>query len=229
MRREPVHTSPSLYDCDDSSIAKTAIDAYNPCSHACERCGNLLWFIVQVGVYIRHIVYPLNGNPAYEEIKIPLMLCKNCGQSRDGSKYDSPDYRHAIIPTNLIPFTSYTLSFVLTVLDAYANRDCTVVELCEHWHIAVSTLYAWKKRYKEQYDAYVGSMDSIRKQEEDAKASGEDPDLIEKKVIASSLSSLFDMMPSFVSNYFHRFAFSFMQASKRTHYRELPIGRRIKL
>ena len=227
MRREPVPTKPSLYDCDDLNIAKEAIRKYNPCSHACERCGNLFWFIIQVGVYVRNIVYPCNGHPVCDTIEIPLMLCRNCGSSKDGRKFDSPDYWHAVIPTNLIPFTPYTLSFVLTVLDAYANRTCTVVELCAHWQIAVSTLYAWKKRYKEQYDAYVDSMDSIRKQEEDASSSGGEFVEIEKKVIASSLMALSEMMPTFVSDYFHRFTFSFMQPSKRTHFRELPIGRRI--
>ena len=157
------------------------------------------------------------------------MLCRNCGSSKDGRKFDSPDYWHAIIPTNLIPFTPYSLSFVLTVLDAYANRACTVVELCAHWQIAVSTLYAWKKRYKDQYDAYMNSMDSIRKQEESASSSGEEAEVIEKKVIASSLATLSEMMPSFVSDYFRRFAFSFMQSSRRTHFRELPIDRRLKI
>ena len=229
MRREPVPTKPSLYDCDDLKIAKEATKKYNPCSHACERCGNLLWFIVQAGAYVRNIVYPRNGHPVCATIEIPLMLCRNCGSSKDGRKFDSPDYWHAIIPTNLIPFTPYSLSFVLTVLDAYANRACTVVELCAHWQIAVSTLYAWKKRYKDQYDAYMNSMDSIRKQEESASSSGEEAEVIEKKVIASSLATLSEMMPSFVSDYFRRFAFSFMQSSRRTHFRELPIDRRLKI
>lgn len=229
MRREPVSTKPSLYDCDDPKIAKEAIKNYNPCSHACERCRNRVWFIVQVGVYVRNIVYPCNGRPVCDTIEIPLMLCRNCGSSKDSRKFDSPDYWHAIIPTNLIPFTPYSLAFVLTVLDAYANRTCTVAELCAHWQIAVSTLYAWKKRYKHQYDAYVNSMDSLRKQKEDASSSSEDAETIERKVIASSLVDLYKMMPAFVSDYFHRFTFSFMQASKRTHFRELPIDRRLKI
>lgn len=228
MRREPVSVKPELYNNDDPAIAKAAIEAYNPCSHACERCGNRLWFVVQAGSYVRHLVYPLNGEPEATTITIPLMLCKNCGQSNDGRKYDSPDYLHAIIPSNLIPFTSYSLSFVLTVLDAYVHRTCSVVELCDHWQIAVSTLYVWKKRYKEQYDNYVDSLDSIRKKEEDA-AADSDCEAAECSAISSSLEILSEMMPSFVTKYFRRFAYSFMQPSKKTHFRELSANRRIKI
>ena len=66
-----------------------------------------------------------------EEVLIPLYQCPSCGHS------------HAILPDVLIPFGSYTLRFILTVLKAYLERTCTVRILCEHWKIAVSTLYGW--------------------------------------------------------------------------------------
>ena len=123
----------------------------------------------------------------------------------------------------LVPY----LLFILTVLDAYVNRTCTVVELCAHWQIAVSTLYAWIKRYKEHYDAWARSIDNPLSSQDSVPSSG--PGLALRKAMGSSLSVIRADLPEHINAFFRRFGFSFLQPNRKTHLRELSGKRRARI
>lgn len=232
MQRKPLSNLPDCYDSSRNHLEYTQalIDSYIPDSHCCERCGRRIWASRQAGSYERGFIYPENGKPVYETIRIPLVLCKDCGKSSDGPVRESGNYKHAILPQTIIPFTAYSLLFILTVLADYVNRTCTVEDVCAHWHIAVSTLYAWKKRYMEHYDAWAVSIDNPHLQTDNPLSGSDssDPQRI-RNAVNSTLNQIRFSLPSIVSSFFRRFGFSFLQPNRKTHFREIPGSRRARI
>ena len=229
MQRNP---QPILPDCLDPKLdhfkyTQDLMDSYNPDSHRCERCGKEVWASENAGSYTRGFVYPKDGSPAFAKIRVPLILCEGCGCSLDGSGRVDGDYKHAILPMTIVPFTAYSLLFILTVLDAYANRTCTVVEVCAHWQIAVSTLYVWKKRYKEHYDAWARSIENPLNSQDNVPSSGSG--MAFRKAMIQSLATIRSDLPKFIKAFFHRFGFSFLQPNRKTHFRELSGKRRARI
>ena len=215
----------SVSDADDRRTTLDALEHYNPDSHPCQRCGKKIWHSGKAASYRRGLTYIKDGMRVDDEVNIPIFLCEECGKSsRPGGNPDG-DYYHAILPNNLIPFTYYTLLFVLSVLDAYVKREQPVTEICSFFSISVSTLYRWKKRYIQQYDAWAESLESIRHMCEHSSQS--DPEQTEAEALSQSLRKVFSCLPQLVSSFFSRFAFSFLQHSRLTHFRPLLKPRRL--
>jgi hypothetical protein len=89
------------------------------------------------------------GKRIQTTLTIPRYLCESCGRT------------HALLPDVLIPFGSYSLRFVLTILRAYKNRTGTVAELCMDWEIAISTLYGWIHLFIDHHNAWCRILDRI--------------------------------------------------------------------
>lgn len=211
---------------DELQFTQYSLDHYNPDSHACQRCGKRIWYNGrQCSSYRRGITYVREGKRVDDECIIPICLCPACGKSDRRGGTPNGDYYHAILPDNLIPFTYFTLLFILTVLDEYAKRTRTVSQICEYWSVSISTLYRWKKRYKDHYDAWSDSMDQIRKlQEESVKKT---PEEAEAEAIGKSLFRVFSLLVHLPGEFFSRFCFSFLQPNRLTHFRPLAPNRRL--
>ena len=67
----------------------------------------------------------------------------------------------------LIPYSSYSLRFVLTVLEAYFLHAHTVEEICETYQIAHSTLYVFRSLFLSHKRLILGVLDDAQE-----KASG---------------------------------------------------------
>ena len=76
-----------------------------------------------------------NNKPAAVILRVPRVKCASCGHT------------HALLPEMLIPYSSYSLRFVLTVLEAYFLHAHTVEEICETYQIAHSTLYVFRSLF----------------------------------------------------------------------------------
>lgn len=113
-------------------------------------------------------------------IDVKQVQCTSCGSI------------HAILPDCLIPHSSYSLSFILSVLRAYYFRSCSVETLCNAFFIAISTLYAWIKLFHRHKRLWLGLL-------RDAEISSTD-------FIDQVLSSDF-----LAEQFVHSFAFSFLQ------------------
>ena len=130
--------------------------------------------------YTRMLITVNNGKREEHEVRIPMYNCPSCGHS------------HAIIPDVLIPYASYSLRFILTVLKAYMERNCSVRSLCAQWQIAVSTLYDWIHTFAGQYSIWRGILFRIH------------------WVTSKALEDISDTA-AFPSGFFSRFGFSFFQ------------------
>ena len=207
-------------------FAKEKLDLYNPDSHCCQRCHKRIWADKPVTSYPREFVWPCSGRKRTDTLWVPVFLCRECGKAADGTGTESGDYNHAILGGIIIPFTKYSLPFVLTVLDSYINRTGTVEEVCEQWDICRNTLYNWKKLFMEQYNLWADSLHGTEALKEDIKLKDPKARNLGLRILAAALGLIDRMAGTVIRHFFQRFSYSFMQASKKTHLRELPKGRR---
>jgi len=96
--------------------------------------------------YTRNMITFENGLNTCHTVSITRVICNSC------------NHTHAILPNHLIPFGSYTLSFILTVLRAYFLGSKTITSLCDFFQISISTLYDWIKLFKEQKLIWLGIL-----------------------------------------------------------------------
>lgn len=97
--------------------------------------------------YSRNMITFENGSNTCHNISVTRVYCNSCSRT------------HAILPYNLIPHGSYSLSFILKVLRAYFLGTKTVADLCDYFQISVSTLYGWKLLFNEQKLVWLGILD----------------------------------------------------------------------
>lgn len=96
--------------------------------------------------YSRNMITFENGLNTCHTVSITRVICNSC------------NHTHAILPDHLIPFGSYTLSFVLKVLRAYFLGTKTIISLCDFFQISISTLYEWIRLFNEQKHIWLGVL-----------------------------------------------------------------------
>jgi hypothetical protein len=136
--------------------------------------------------YQRHLVYRQNGKSIDSRLDILRFKCDSCGVT------------HALLPDVLIPYCPYGLRFRFSVLIAYFERKTTVVNICESFGIAVSTLYRWKKQFLEHKDLLLGI-------------------LVNKAI--SALVFIREFLadsPESLQQFFIKYGFSFLQSGHKT-------------
>ena len=113
------------------------------------------------GQMIFHDSYPrymitLKANHIETEIlQIPRVKCDSCGHT------------HAVLPEMLIPYSSYSFRFVLTVLKDYFLHTHTVEKICEMYQIAHSTLYAFRDLFFSHKKLILGALNDAQKKTSD--------------------------------------------------------------
>jgi len=141
--------------------------------------------------YTRDMITIEKGKRKEYKITVDRVICSSC------------ETTHALLADVLIPYSSYSLRFVLYVLRAFFNRSCTVADLCERYGIAASTIYMWKSLFTEHANLWLSSLDRIHK---------------------ASIQALNDfenvhMLPSL---FFKRYGFSFLQLRRATQCSRSP-------
>lgn len=139
--------------------------------------------------YKRYLISFEKGIPVTYQIKISRIICSSCRHT------------HAILPEIIIPYGSYSLIFILTVLRDYYLTHMTIQELCDKYLIAASTLYAWKRLFLIHKKLWLGIL-------EDA--------ITEPLTFLSSLPSL--ATSDDLNTFFHHHAQSFLQWVSKTAY-----------
>jgi transposase len=136
--------------------------------------------------YPRDMITINKGKRKEHKIFIPRVICNSCGKT------------HALIADILIPYSSYSLRYVLHVLRAYFNRNCTVSDLCERFEISISTFYDWRNLFKEHANLWLSVLNRIH------------------HVSLQAIDDFenIDMLPSL---FFKRYGFSFLQNRQTTH------------
>ena len=181
----------------------------------CDVCGRSDYIFVST--YRRKVITIANGKRAVFYVWIPCVRCEGCG-----------GYCHAVLFDLLIPYSSYTLLFIMTVLGDYLNRKGTVQDICEKWEISLPTLYAWKRRFMVHYDHWCDSLRKIRfanAQASYSASSSTDRSTFYSQLclrMKNALNHVFSFS-GFAANFFAKIRkFSFLQPNQKTHSRTVP-------
>lgn len=140
--------------------------------------------------YERYLVELQGGMPVTYRVEIPRYRCASCGHT------------HAILPGSLVPYRSYSLRFILKVLQCYFLHQKTVAGLCEAAGISAAALYEWKRLFLRQKSLWLGMLSDM---EED------------------SVSFLEGLSGKLLTDFHSAFLFSFFQHMPGTD-REPPPG-----
>lgn len=106
-----------------------------PWGQSCPACG-AKGCMERFGHYERYLVGWGDEGVISQTITVERHRCASCGHT------------HAILPSCLIPYKSYSLRFVLIVLRSYFLHVCPVEQLCLRYGISISTLYRWRDFFK---------------------------------------------------------------------------------
>lgn len=88
------------------------------------------------GSYHRHLVCYAGGCVCDSRICVRSCFCISCRHS------------HALLPSSIVPYSSYSLIFLISLLYArITGRFSSVSSLCEHFDISESTYYRIRKRF----------------------------------------------------------------------------------
>ena len=99
--------------------------------------------------YKRYLVEWKKDFPVTYEVTVQRYQCSSCGHT------------HALLPSPLVPYSSYSLRFILLVLrDYFLHRAC-VQKICEHAGISVSTLYRWKALFLAHKSLWLGTLENL--------------------------------------------------------------------
>lgn len=109
----------------------------------CGSCGNC----APHGSYRRCVVDFVGGKTVYTSIRVRRVRCSSCGHT------------HAILPEFIVPYTTYSLFFILRVLAAYFRR-CPVEQVCRRFSISPSMLYQWKALFLAHKEIWLGILRS---------------------------------------------------------------------
>lgn len=157
---------------------------------ACPYCGAKKPTWSYHDSYPRYLVSFENETSITYTIDIARVICSSC------------KHTHAILPDIIIPHNSYSLIFVLTVLNDYFQGKMTIKSICEKYDISISMLYGWKKLFLIHKKLWLGILE----------------DTLQKPL--SFLSSFFTTnISDALFHFFLQNAYSFLQGiSKTAHF-----------
>lgn len=102
----------------------------------CPSCGAPRSKYRRNGSYPRHFVCYEDGSVCSHTITIRSVRCSSCMKS------------HAMLVSVIIPWSSYSLGFIISLFYARMTRKFpSVLSLCEHFDISESTYYRLRKRF----------------------------------------------------------------------------------
>ena len=133
--------------------------------------------------YTRYLVEWSDSLPATHEVTVQRYLCSSCGHT------------HALLSSALVPYSSYSLRFILMVLRDYFLCRACVQKICERAGISVSTLYRWKVLFLAHKALWLGVLEDIG-------------------MPAGTFMNGMD--GTFLQEFFHKFLFSFLQRRRGT-------------
>lgn len=169
---------------------------------ACPSCGAPRSKYRRNGSYHRHFVCYADGAVCSHTITIRSVRCSSCMKS------------HAMLVSVIIPWSSYSLGFTISLFYARMTRKFpSVLSLCEHFDISESTYYRLRKRFTLDSKELLAALNTLM----------EVLDLME-----SLFSSEPTDMHSALSLFFKSTGYSFMQPCIRmrpkTGIHDIPPG-----
>ena len=134
-----------FHNRSDIAIFNKTINDFDVSKAICPLC-KAKYRCEDFSTYSRNMISFEKESVTCHSLSIPRLMCASC------------NHTHALLPDILIPFGSYSLSFILKVLRAKFLGNKTVLALCEYFQISVSTLYSWIKLFHKQKQVCLGIL-----------------------------------------------------------------------
>ena len=112
---------------------------------ACPACGSR-GNCAPHASYTRSLIEYEGGEVVYHRVKIRRVRCGSCGHT------------HAILPEHIVPYSTYSLLFILRVLAGHFLKLGTVEQLCRRYAITPSMLYHWKALFLKHKAVWLGVL-----------------------------------------------------------------------
>lgn len=156
-----------------------------PERETCPICGSVGSCHIH-GYYGRTLIDYHAGSVSTSNVCILRVMCESC------------HHAHAILPDVIVPYSVYSLLFLLHVLAAYLCETSTIDQICDKFNISRPQLYKWVALWKRHKSEWLGILDELETS---------DLSFLEHLRSVSSYSS-------FAQEFTRRFAYSFLQSHK---------------
>lgn len=127
------------------SLFDTYMQRFQPHLETCPICGSAGNCHIH-GYYGRSIIDLKAGKKTKEELCILRVFCESCGHA------------HAILPDLIIPYSSYSLFFILHVLGQYFAHISSIEQICECSGISVNQFFKWLSLWKAHKQTWLGVL-----------------------------------------------------------------------
>lgn len=124
------------------------MDSFRPELETCPVCGSKGNCHIHA-YYSRKIVDFIYGKPVRTQVIILRLLCESC------------THTHAILPDIIIPYSTYSLFFLLRIMAEHFLGISTVDQLCERFGITRNQFYKWKALFHKHKQEWLGLLESM--------------------------------------------------------------------
>ena len=133
-------SSKSLFD---SYMAK-----FQPHLETCPLCGSTANCHIH-DYYDRSLVDFRSGIRTRYSLCVMRIFCDSC------------EHAHAILPDVMIPYSSFSLLFILCLLGQYFADRFTVEQLCERYGISQNRFYQWLSLWRSHKQDWLGLLEDL--------------------------------------------------------------------
>ena len=123
------------------------MEQFQPESETCPVCGSTSNCHIH-DYYARSIIDFRSGRMLKQDLCIMRVFCDSC------------KHAHAILPDIIIPYSSYSLFFILFILGEYFAGLHTVEQLCEHFDVSEKQFHKWLTLWKSHMEQWLGMLDA---------------------------------------------------------------------
>ena len=98
--------------------------------------------------YGRSIIDFRTGRKQKEDLCIMRVFCDSC------------KHAHAVLPDIIVPYSSYSLFFILLILGEYFAGLHTIEQLCERFDVSEKQFHKWLALWKSHREQWLGMLDA---------------------------------------------------------------------
>lgn len=121
------------------------MEMYSPDLETCPVCSSRGNCHIHA-YYGRSITDFVSGHPRNENLCVLRVECASCGHT------------HAILPDFIVPYTGYSLFFILRALSEYFAGLYTLEAVCERFGISNATFHKWLALWKHHKSLWLGYL-----------------------------------------------------------------------
>ena len=115
---------------NEFELYKRIISVKNQEQSRCPNCGAPASAFHKDGHYSRQLICYQKDKVDYHEVEINCIECSSCGHS------------HAVLHNCMIPYSSYSIGFIINLLYRYLTKQYkTFEELCLRFELSITTFY----------------------------------------------------------------------------------------